>query len=161
MSTTHSKDDILNLYQLAREQGMSTLSVQEQRVVRKAIQEHNLPSLEKPEYSDAMLHEATKEELDKLTDGIQFVSEVPPAITRSTHKRTYEQERNAMIMFRKPIVIRDNITHKQAIELMHHIRSGKSASFEPKGAFTAGRDTDPFHAGMYRVIAQYVGGDKK
>ena len=161
MSATPSKDDMLNLYKLAQEQGLSTLNIREQRAVGKAIQEHNLPSLEKPEYDETMLHDATKEELDKLADGIQFVSEVPPVITRSPHKRTYEQERNAMMKFRKPVVIRDNITRKQAIELMHHIRSGKTASFEPKGAFTAGRDEDPFHAGMYRVIAQYVGGGEE
>lgn len=155
----YSKDDALNLYRIARETGIESLTTQEQRAVRKIIQELNLPVLSKPEISEDILRNLTHEETEELTKGIEFVEKLPPIVTYNVYKRTYAKERQAMILFGKPIVVRDNITRKQANELVHHIKSGKSASFQPRGMFTAGRDADPLHVGMFRVIGQYVGGE--
>lgn len=173
MTSKFSDEELVQLYQIACEQGWDALEQSERialgRWCTKTGRKRPGQAPSKPvkpveggdEYFEAigLSKDARTAEDLRLLKSVRLLDDFPEDVINGCPGSDYADVVKALRRFGKPCVVRGGMTRKRAMELRHTIRSGRTSTWRPEGAYRAEVAPDHDSDGGYRVIAQYVGGE--
>ena len=163
----YSESDLRQLYEIAREQGWDSLD-QSERIslgrycTRMGLKRPGLdsaPAVSKPEAPIVPVKDERTEDDLQLLGRVKLLDAFPDDIITGVRITRYGAAAEALKRFGKPGVVASGLSRKRAIELRRVIRLGKTVAWQPAGSFRAEAAPDHDHEGLFRVIAQYQGGE--
>lgn len=165
-SGKYSESDLRQLYEIAREQGWDALD-QSERIslgryctrmgLKRPGQDRSAAS--KPEAPIVPVKDERTEDDLQLLGRVKLLDAFPDDSITGVRTTRYGAAAEALKRFGKPGVVAVGLSRKRAIELRRVIRLGKTVAWQPAGSFRAEAAPDHEHEGLFRVIAQYQGGN--
>lgn len=152
----YTQEELEELYYTTLYRGIGALSHADRKKVQEYAKSHNLtiPSVEQIRQESEAVDEIDAKRGAMLIEW----DNVPCPVKKFTNRADLYYQAIALRKYRKPGIVRRNLTRKQAFAVKNNILRGDYKPYSPKGSFRAYVARDPEHQSLYCVVAQYIGG---